>query len=318
MNALPVNNRVFGSPQKSCTVPYRVRLTIGERVAVLRSRKGLTQAQLAQAAGLKDRTHLSRIESGDIAKPEADTLFRLAEVLETTPEFLRFGDDGQDDIRQLGDVLDFSSGLTEIRGRIREFGQMLVEIVDRTEQVGKLPFSDTPMQMAGTVSRINDAPMASQERFVFPIEREKFIEKEYDYPQPLHTWIVPMKEAVAGKKGGGMFPLATAEILHSIRDAHNGLMQVIRIIGNSMSEVLRDGYKVLVDTTKNRPENGDCVVVYIKDEGGMIGYWNKQGDEYSLTKENAEYDRVPLGEPGKWLLWGTVTTIVEAPLRRMK
>jgi transcriptional regulator with XRE-family HTH domain len=186
MNTTLHDKRVFVSHQKSCTVLSRVQLTIGERIAVLRNRKGLTQAELARAAGLRDRTHLSRIESGDIAKPETETLFKLAEVLETSPEFLRFGDDRQSaGVGHLGEALDFSTGLAEVKYRMKEFGLMLIEIADRTERVGKHPIWDTPTVSAPTESRINDAPIEVQETFVFPIRPDEFIEKEYDYPQPL-------------------------------------------------------------------------------------------------------------------------------------
>jgi SOS-response transcriptional repressor LexA len=155
---------------------------------------------------------------------------------------------------------------------------------------------------------------------VFPIPPAKFIQRDYDYPQPFHAWVTPVMPAAAGATPvDADFPLSTAQIVHSIRDVRNALLQVVRVIGDSMwdpekNRVLHDGYLVLVDTTLTQPSNNDIVAVYVKNEGGMIGYWNKQGDEFSLTKENPDFGRVPLGDPQNWLLWGTVTTIVEAPI----
>ena len=138
----------------------------------------------------------------------------------------------------------------------------------------------------------------------FPIGEPDFIEHDYDYPRPLHAWVVPEAAPVAAGPHGieSDSPLSTAQVIHSIRDVRNALLQVVRVIGDSMSDVLRDGYKVLVDTTLTAPGNGDIVAVYVKDEGGMIGYWNKQGDSYSLLKENPDYSRVDLGDPTEWLL----------------
>jgi transcriptional regulator with XRE-family HTH domain len=46
---------------------------LGERVKNLRTAAGMTQAQLAEATGLK-QFHISRIESGDIKDVKGDTL----------------------------------------------------------------------------------------------------------------------------------------------------------------------------------------------------------------------------------------------------
>jgi hypothetical protein len=73
--------------------------------------------------------------------------------------------------------------------------------------------------------------------------------REYDFPQALHGWAVPAMPAAAGKAGiEEDRPLLTTDVLHSIRDIRDGALQVIRVIGDSMSNLLLDGYKVLVDT----------------------------------------------------------------------
>ncbi len=46
----------------------------------LRKRKGLSQVQLAEAAGV-NRVHLARLESGAMTNPSLDTMERLATAL---------------------------------------------------------------------------------------------------------------------------------------------------------------------------------------------------------------------------------------------
>ena len=160
------------------------------------------------------------------------------------------------------------------------------------------------------------APQPPEYRF--PIRPERFIEREYDYPQALHAWVVPDMPAAAGGAGvEGDRPLLTTEVLHSIRDIRNGALQVIRIIGDSMSDLLLDGYKVLVDTRLQRPKERDVVAVYVREEGGIIGYWREESKRrFVLDKHNSDYPPVRLGHHSEWFLVGTITKIVEAPLPR--
>jgi len=112
-------------------------------------------------------------------------------------------------------------------------------------------------------------------------------------------------------------PLLTTEVLHSIRDVRNGALQVVRVIGDSMADLLLDGYKVLVDTRLKKPQRGDLVAVYIKAEGGVIGFWREESrGEIFLDKRNDQYPPVKLGHHSEWFLVGTITKIVEAPLPR--
>ncbi|MGN6186298.1 MAG: S24 family peptidase [Thermoanaerobaculia bacterium] len=153
----------------------------------------------------------------------------------------------------------------------------------------------------------------------FPIRPERFIEREYDYPQALHAWVVPEMPAAAGESGiDADRPLLTTEVLHSIRDVRNGALQVIRVMGDSMADLLLDGYNVLVDTRLQTPKDRDVVAVYVRDEGGVIGYWRRESkDRVVLEKHNASSPTVRLGHPSGWFLMGTITKIVEAPLPRL-
>lgn len=111
----------------------------------------------------------------------------------------------------------------------------------------------------------------------FPVSPALFKERDYDYPQALHAWVVPEIPMAAGPSGmEAERPLLTTEVLHSIRDVRTRALQVVRVIGDSMADLLLDGYKVLVDTRLKKPQRGDLVAVYIKAEGGVIGFWREE------------------------------------------
>lgn len=57
--------------------------TIGNRLHSFRKRMGMTQAELAEAAGLSDRTYAD-IERGTV-NMRTDTFLRICEVLHITP-----------------------------------------------------------------------------------------------------------------------------------------------------------------------------------------------------------------------------------------
>jgi transcriptional regulator with XRE-family HTH domain len=61
--------------------------TLGERLLILRRRRGLTQKELAQAAGLNTNT-VSRLEQGDLHDLGGQSVAKLAQALCTTTDFL--------------------------------------------------------------------------------------------------------------------------------------------------------------------------------------------------------------------------------------
>ena len=151
--------------------------------------------------------------------------------------------------------------------------------------------------------------------YVFPVSASEFIPLDHDYPRDLHAWVVPEHSSTAGRTGiEDEISLPTAEILHSIREVRTGRVQVVRVVGDSMADVLKNGWKVLVDTTQTTPSEGDLVAVYIKDEGSILGYWHRRGNRVEIRKANPAYDPVILRSPEEWIVWGRVTTIVEARL----
>ena len=65
-------------------------LTIGNKLLAIRKRMGMTQAEVAEAAGLSDRTYAD-IERGSV-NMRIETILRICSVLHITPdEILRVG-----------------------------------------------------------------------------------------------------------------------------------------------------------------------------------------------------------------------------------
>jgi transcriptional regulator with XRE-family HTH domain len=61
--------------------------TLGERILILRRRRGLTQRELADVAGLNTNT-IARVERGDLKDLGGQLVAKLAKALETTTDFL--------------------------------------------------------------------------------------------------------------------------------------------------------------------------------------------------------------------------------------
>jgi transcriptional regulator with XRE-family HTH domain len=62
-------------------------MTLGERILILRRRLGLTQKELAQAAGLNTNT-IARLEQGDLKDLGGQSVLKLARALDTTTDYL--------------------------------------------------------------------------------------------------------------------------------------------------------------------------------------------------------------------------------------
>jgi transcriptional regulator with XRE-family HTH domain len=73
-------------------------LTFGERISVLRRRKGLTQQALADQAAIKANT-VARVERGKVKMLRGDTVFALAKALGTSADYLLGATDEPDDVR---------------------------------------------------------------------------------------------------------------------------------------------------------------------------------------------------------------------------
>jgi len=81
---------------------YRDRFRhVGERIAAMRKKAGLTQKALAKDVGIKPPS-LSEIESGESKSPSALTLLKIAKRLSLDPHYLLTGEGQQ--IRLLDQV----------------------------------------------------------------------------------------------------------------------------------------------------------------------------------------------------------------------
>jgi transcriptional regulator with XRE-family HTH domain len=216
-------------------------------------------------------------------------LQQVADALETTVGDL-LGEPGYDSPREL---LSASQ-----RRTLRDATKILRELFDL----------DDPS--------LDEQPAPSAAITAFRVPATEFIERDHDYPRALHAWVVPELPASAGNSGAeAERELDSAQILHSVREIWDDRLQVIRVIGDSMAPELQNGWKVLVDTAQTHPREGALVAVYIKDEGGVLGRWHLEDGIPRLHKANSEYSTIRLGAPDEWILWGTVTKIVEAPVQ---
>ena len=91
---------------------------IGQRIKVLRKRKGLSQTELANIMGKSLRT-LQKYETGEIEISIA-VVNQLADILDTTPTFLLGYEADTAPIRSLADVMGFLFKLEQVTGV--EFG----------------------------------------------------------------------------------------------------------------------------------------------------------------------------------------------------
>jgi len=91
---------------------------IGQRIKVLRKRKGLSQTELANIMGKSLRT-LQKYETGEIEISIA-VVNQLADILDTTPSFLLGYEADTAPIRSLADVMGFLFKLEQVTGV--EFG----------------------------------------------------------------------------------------------------------------------------------------------------------------------------------------------------
>lgn len=71
--------------------------TIGERVRLLRKKRGLSQVELAARVGITQGS-LSLIETNKTEVPAGETLAALCRVLKTTPDFIIAGAGDPDSI----------------------------------------------------------------------------------------------------------------------------------------------------------------------------------------------------------------------------
>jgi len=79
-----------------------MRMTLGERLKILRERKGLSQSELARQCHIAQAT-ISRLESGDLHDIQTTMAKRIARVLGVTLDYLAgmYDDDEDADLVEM-------------------------------------------------------------------------------------------------------------------------------------------------------------------------------------------------------------------------
>lgn len=128
---------------------------------------------------------------------------------------------------------------------------------------------------------LDDESLIDADPAPFVLPPAEFLARDYDYPAPY--------------------------------DVDPARMRVVRVIGDAMAPELRDGWQVAVDTERTAPEENDMVAVYLRGRGGVLGRWQIEGTTPILRRSNPAAPPIPLIDDD-WLLWGTVTRVVDAPI----
>lgn len=87
---------------------------IGQRIKMLRKKKGLSQTELAQMLGKSLRT-VQKYETGEI-EVSISVTNQIAEILETSSTYLFGYESGTTQIKSLSDVMDFLFKLENVAG----------------------------------------------------------------------------------------------------------------------------------------------------------------------------------------------------------
>lgn len=87
---------------------------IGQRIKMLRKKKGLSQTELAQMLGKSLRT-VQKYETGEI-EVSISVINQIAEILETSSTYLFGYESGTTQIKSLSDVMDFLFKLENVEG----------------------------------------------------------------------------------------------------------------------------------------------------------------------------------------------------------
>jgi hypothetical protein len=134
----------------------------------------------------------------------------------------------------------------------------------------------------------------------FVIAPADFIAHDHDYPELLRAWLIPQS------------PRNIAAAVQSLREVRDSRLRVVRVTGDSMEPALRNGAKVVVDTTRTTPSDGDLVAIYVRGTGGLLGRWMMRDGEPRLEKSNPPGGVIALSPHDEWFVWGIVTMVVEA------
>src|SRR5205085_898238 len=108
-------------------------------------------------------------------------------------------------------------------------------------------------------------------------------------PVPCETVQKQAYDCAAGADGiDGDFAPEPHEVFRGIHGIGGERLQVVRVTSDSMSPLLLTGDRVLIDTSRTRPREGDVVGVVSERHGRLIGYWHVEQKRCFLKKENRD------------------------------
>ena len=149
----------------------------------------------------------------------------------------------------------------------------------------------------------------------FPLEEvealpdaKNFIQKDFSMPRPLKTTRLTNK----GQLAAGRVPLESDFDLvdaNIVGDLKSPSLASATVNGRSMSDRMRHGDTIVIDTARTTPKQHEPVAVYVDDEGGILGYWRAEAGAYYLDKHNPEFPAYKLGHASEWRVLGVITHI---------
>lgn len=214
-----------------------------------------------------------------------------------------------------GDLLEHTTGVPESLQSVFRLldGRAPTEIHRITNVIAAMfdvPASDNVVQFPSAEERTK--PRWSDD---FPVKPDEFNNSgDADFPLDLHAWEVDDIVAAAG--AAGINPETPMTTILNAKEVRDGRVRSVKVQGDSMSPTLEPGWKIAVDLWEKNPKNDDVVLVYRKDEGMILGRWEKTKTGVRLLKDNDRYQPVPLDEGDQ--LVGTLLRIIDAPIPKRR
>lgn len=288
---------------------FRPVSDVGDKIRGLIPADRGEQKALAHLAGIRTET-LNKIVKGKTKEPGFITVAKIVRAKGISLDKFYDGD-----LPQPIATPRFDTVTVKDRRRMREFATWLLELSGDDKK------ANLPKSGGVRIQIIEDD-------FTFPIGRDEFMAKDFDYPQPWHYFAKrrrdegapPSALPLAAHSPGVEPPHGEADVVRFLnpRDAGGDVSeifdrvhQIVRVVGDSMEMRYFNGDLLRVDTRVRDPRAGQPVAIYSKVMGGsLLGLYERQGDRVILRKENKRHPDVILPETG-WILLGPVVAIVE-------
>lgn len=147
----------------------------------------------------------------------------------------------------------------------------------------------------------------------FPVDPAQFNfeHSDTDYPLFLHGYEMEDFEAAAGVTGFENEDMGTT-VLNS-KEVRDESIRIVKVRGDSMSPTFESGWKIAVDVTNTKPENGEVVLVQ-RENGTLLGRWHRVAGETLLAKDNEDHQPVELTSDDRVV--GVVSHVAWQPIKR--